>query len=134
MLKGISHAAIRVTDIERSLAFYCGILGLKEKFRLATDDGSVRLIYLELALGQFIELFPGAEGPYTVGKTSAWVHLCLEVDDIQEAYREMTARGLIARGEPILGADGAWQFWTADPDGNQIEFHQFTPESRQVTG
>jgi lactoylglutathione lyase/glyoxylase I family protein len=46
----------------------------------------------------------------------------------------MTGRGLVARGEPILGADGSWQFWTADPDGNPIEFHQFTPESRQITG
>jgi catechol 2,3-dioxygenase-like lactoylglutathione lyase family enzyme len=120
--------------MERSLAFYCGVLGLREKFRLARDDGSLRLVYLEIAERQFIELFPGAEGPYTMGKTSAWVHLCLEVADIQQTYRELTARGLVTRGEPILGADGSWQLHTTDPDGNQIEFQQFTPDSRQVTG
>ncbi len=134
MIRGISHVAVRVTDIERSLAFYCGILGLKERFRLLRDDGGIRLVYLEAADRQFIELFPGAEGPYTVGSASGWVHLCLEVDDIQQAYRDLSARGLVTRGEPTLGADGAWQLWTTDPDGNQIEFHQFTPESRQLTG
>jgi catechol 2,3-dioxygenase-like lactoylglutathione lyase family enzyme len=134
LLKRISHAAVRVTDMERSLAFYCGVLGLREKFRLARDDGSLRLVYLEIAERQFIELFPGAEGPYTMGKTSAWVHLCLEVADIQQTYRELTARGLVTRGEPVLGADGSWQLHATDPDGNQIEFQQFTPDSRQVTG
>lgn len=134
MIKGMSHVAVRVTDIDRSIAFYCGILGIPEKFRLEKEDAGIRLVYLEVAPGQFIELFPGAEGPYDVPKTSAWVHLCLEVDDIQATYRELTSRGLVARGEPILGADGSWQFWTNDPDGNQIEFHQFTSTSRQVTG
>ena len=134
MIRGISHIAVRVTDIERSLAFYRGILGFRERFRLIKDDGSVRLVYLQLADRQFVELFPGAEGPYAVGQTSAWVHLCLEVDDIDETYRYLTARGLVTRGEPILGADRSWQFWTTDPDGNQIEFHQFTPESRQMRG
>lgn len=134
MIRGITHVAVRVTEIERSLRFYSELLGIPEKFRLLKEDGSIRLIYLEVAERQFIELFPGADAPYSVGSKSALVHICLEVDDIQEAYRQMTSRGVPTLGEPILGGDESWQFWTNDPDGNQIEFHQYTPESRQITG
>lgn len=132
MIVGLTHAAVRVTDIDRSLEFYCGLLGLQEQFRLTKDDGRPWLVYLKVAERQFIELFPGATGVHEAPQGAALVHICLEVDDIQATYRELTGRGLETRGEPKLGADGSWQFWTADPDGSPIEFHQFTPESRQM--
>ena len=132
MIKALSHIAVRVTDMDKSLDFYCRILGLPEQFRLTRENGDIWLIYLRVADRQFIELFPGAQGAYERSETAALVHICLEVDDIQEAYRELTARGLVPHKEPVQGACGAWQFWTSDPDGNPIEFHQFTPESRQI--
>ncbi|MCE5200244.1 VOC family protein, partial [bacterium] len=92
------------------------------------------LVYLQISENQFIELFPGAEGPHTPAKTAGLVHICLMVDDIQQTYQELTSRGLQTNGEPILGGDNSWQFWTNDPDGNPIEFHQFTEESRQLRG
>lgn len=134
MIIGLTHAALQVTDMDRSLAFYTQVLGLPEQFRLTNDQGQPWLVYLKVADGQFVELFPRAKGPHTKPECSGLVHLCLEVDDIQQSYKELTSRGLVARGEPNLGADGSWQFWTEDPDGNPIEFHQFTPESRQITG
>jgi lactoylglutathione lyase len=132
MIKGLTHVAVRVTDIEKSLEFYCDILGLREQFRLTDEEGSPRLVYIEVAPRQYIELFPGAEAPNEAVKHSAAVHICLEVDDIQESHREMTERGLQPHGEPKLAMDNSWQFWTSDPDGNPIEFHQFTPESLQL--
>lgn len=132
MIIGLTHAAIRVTDLPKSLEFYCNVLGLPEQFRLTGDKGDPWLVYLKISDRQFIELFPGGAGPYSKPECAALVHICLEVDDIQSTYREFTSRGLVANGEPKLGADGSWQFWTADPDGNPIEFHQFTAESRQM--
>lgn len=132
MIIGLTHAAVQVTDLERSLDFYTRVLGLPEQFRLTNEQGQPWLVYIKVADMQFIELFPTAKGPYARPEGSGVVHICLQVDDIHETYREMTARGLVARGEPILAADQSWQFWTSDPDGNPIEFHQFTPESRQL--
>jgi catechol 2,3-dioxygenase-like lactoylglutathione lyase family enzyme len=132
LITGLTHAAVRVTDIDKSLKFYSGLLGLPEQFRLANDKGEPWLIYLKIAERQFIELFPGGAGPHEAPKCAALVHICLEVDDIQATYTELTGRGLVTRGEPKMGGDGSWQFWTDDPDGNPIEFHQFTPESRQI--
>lgn len=134
MITGLTHAAIQVTDLERSLDFYTNILGLPEQFRLTNEQGQPWLVYLRVAERQFIELFPTGKGPYSRPEGSGVVHICLEVDDIQTTYRELTSRGLVARGEPNMGADGSWQFWTSDPDGNPIEFHQFTDESRQTAG
>lgn len=134
MIRALSHVALRVTDLDRSLAFYTDVIGLKEAFRLTREDGRPWLVYVEVAPMQFIELFPGAEGPREELKNSGLVHICLEVEDIQAAARELQSRGAeIVRG-PSLGGDGSWQFWVRDPDGNQIEFHQFGAESRQVTG
>lgn len=132
MIIGLTHAAVRVTDVGKSLEFYSGMLGLPEQFRLTNDQGQPWLIYLKVAERQYIELFPGAAGPHEAPQGAGVVHICLEVDDIRATYREFTGRGLVTRGEPILGGDGSWQFWTDDPDGNPIEFHQFTPESRQM--
>lgn len=134
MITGLTHAAVRVTDLSKSLEFYSGLLGLPEQFSLTREGGEPWLVYLKIADRQFIELFPGAEGPFEKPNSAALVHICLEVDDIQATYSELTSRGLVANGEPVCGADGSWQFWTADPDGNPIEFHQFTAESRQITG
>lgn len=132
MITGLTHVAIRVTDLERALAFYRDVLGLPEQFRLCGDDGTPWLVYLKVADHQFIELFPGAKGPHEDGASAAPVHLYLQVDDIQKTYRELTARGLVPHRQPMLGADQSWQFWTSDPDGNPIEFHQFTPQSMQI--
>ena len=133
MITGLTHAAIQVTDLDRSLEFYTKVLGLPEQFRLTNDEGHPWLVYLKITDGQFIELFPTAKGAHVKPEGSAVVHICLQVDDIQEAYRELTSRGLVAQGQPILGADNSWQFWIEDPDGNPIEFHQFTAESMQIT-
>jgi len=135
LIKALSHIAVLVTDIDKSLDFYCRILGLKEHFRLTREDGSLRLVYLKVAERQFIELFPGGKGNYVRPNTPAMVHICIEVEDIQAAYKEFTSRGLVAHREPVQGDCGAWQFWTTDPDGVPIEFHQFVPgESKQLEG
>ncbi len=134
MIRALSHVAISVTDLDRALRFYTGAIGLTEQFRLE-KDGRPWLVYIKVAEGQFIELFPGASGPREAHTSAGPAHLCLEVDDIQQTFKDVTSRGLVPlHGEPVLGGDGAWQFWIADPDGNPVEFHQFTPQSRQVTG
>ena len=57
--------------------------------------------------------------------------MCLEVDDIQRAVADLRAAGA-ELDDPVLGSDGSWQAWLADPDGNRIELHQYTPESKQA--
>ena len=61
MITGIAHLAFHITDLDRSLQFYCKRLGFQEAFRLDREgEHSPWIVYLQAAPGQFLELFPGA--------------------------------------------------------------------------
>jgi len=134
MITGIGHVAFRVTDLGRALDFYCGTLGFREAFRLDRDgEPSPWIVYLQLAPGQFLELFPGGEGAVASRTRGAgYNHYCLEVDDLRATLRELAARGLAVTGEPIRGMDENWQYWIQDPDGNAIELMEITAASPQA--
>jgi len=133
MITGIGHNAYRVRDLDKSLAFYCGILGFKEAFRLYRDDGSTWLVYVLVNDDTFIELFPGGEEALEIGpKSIAYTHVSLAVDDIFATVRELAGRGLEVIGEPKMGRDYNYQFWITDPDGNRIELMQMMPNSLQL--
>lgn len=134
MITAIGHVAFRVTDLDRALAFYCGTLGFREAFRLDRDgEPSPWIVYLQLAEGQFLELFPGGEGevaPRT--RRAGYNHFCLLVDDLDATLASLRAAGVAIDGEPRVGMDGNRQYWIADPDGNAIELMQIMPGSRQA--
>ncbi len=134
MITGIGHVAFRVTDLERSLAFYCGILGFRDAFRLEREgEPSPWIVYLHVAPGQFLELFPGGEGEVARrGRATGYNHYCLVVDDLRATLRELEARGLAITGEPVLGMDHNLQYWLTDPDGNAIELMEIAAESPQA--
>ena len=133
MITHLGHIAILVTDLERSLDFYCNKLGLKEGFRLKNDKGETWLVYVLIDEHNSIELFPGAnEKGERIQKTSGFNHICLLVDDINKTLAEIGKRGVDVRGEPKKGDDGNWQYWVEDPDGNAIEFMQIMPDSLQA--
>lgn len=130
VIVGTSHAAFRVSDLERSLAFYRDVLGFREAFRLHREDGTVGLVYLRVGPNQFLELFPSRD-PLTPSEGTSYAHLCLEVDDMHRTLAELRARGLPVTGEPRRGQDKNLQYWISDPDGNRIELMELAPDSPQ---
>jgi catechol 2,3-dioxygenase-like lactoylglutathione lyase family enzyme len=133
LITGVGHVAFRITDLRRALDFYCGALGFREAFRLDREgEPSPWIVYLHVAPGQFVELFPGAEGDVVPRGRTGYDHYCLIVDDLRATLRELAGRGLDVTGEPILGLDGNWQYWIRDPDGNAIELMEITPGSPQA--
>ena len=104
MIKGLSHIAVRARDLEASLRFYREILGLEEAFRINGEDGQVRLLYLWIAPGQFIELFPGgATDPERGTHMTGMQHICLEVESAEAAYDRLTALGVRPDSEITTG-------------------------------
>lgn len=126
----IAHLCIYTKDLEATRKFYCDGLGMKKVFDF-TLKGSLYGFYLEMSKGNFIEVFFADEFDST--PKSAMRHLCLETDDIEEARRTLINAG-IESTEIIKGCDNTYQFWFKDPNGIDIEFHQYTPESSQFTG
>ena len=68
MITGIGHVAFRVTNLQRALDFYCNTLGFSEAFRLEREgQPSPWIVYIQIAPGSFIELFPTAQCPGKIG-------------------------------------------------------------------
>ncbi|MGQ9730615.1 MAG: VOC family protein [Candidatus Zipacnadales bacterium] len=129
MLRALAHVCFQVRDLEASVDFYVGKLGLKHAFDFTNERGERFGVYLHVAGRSFVELFQAQ--PDELDKTRSWRHFCLEVEDVRTAAEELRAKGVEVT-DPHLGADGSWQTWMADPDGNRIELHSYTPESKQL--
>ena len=128
-LKTIAHVCIKSSNLDRTLDFYCGGLGLERKFNF-TRKGRVIGFYLQLAERGFIEVFETAEVVRTVAD-SGLQHYCLETDDMEAVRRRFVDRGF-EPGEIKMGVDGSLQFWITDPSGVAFEFHQYTDRSAQL--
>ncbi|HHT27709.1 MAG TPA: VOC family protein [Firmicutes bacterium] len=133
-IRGLGHVAYRVRDYERSLAWYTGVLGFQEAFRLTREDGTPYIIYLRINEDNFIELFEEPEGEQAEAPRLGLQHLCIHVDHLQSTLRELAARGLVEASEPRRGKAGALQCWITDPDGNRIELMELIPGCLHLGG
>ena len=97
-----------VTDVEKSIAFYRDTLG----FRLTSRDYVARF---EVD-GVLFELVPNPPGNALAGTGNA--RLSLGVTDIQQATRELQARGVVTT--PIKQEPGGLISFFKDPDGNEL--------------
>lgn len=109
---GRAAPTIPVSDIDRALAFYVGVLGLQETFRNGQPTSFV--IVERGATELHLALEPGYRG----GEQNV-AHLMVEGPDALHEH-------LVAHGVPIVGelrdADyGMRTFVMADPDGNRID-------------
>jgi lactoylglutathione lyase len=132
-ITGLGHVAIKVRDIDRTLAFYTGVLGMREMMRINKDDGTLWIVYLRITDTQFLEVFPGAETERAPGWNSNGLnHICLTFNDLEAVVRELTSRGVKFIIQLKTGADRNRQAWIEDPDGNRIELMQMMPNAMQL--
>ncbi len=133
MIKGIAHIAVTVRDMEASLRFYRDTLGFRPAFELEHYiTGEPWIVYLNIAPGQFIELFYGGEEQRDWhDRLAGFNHLCLETEDVRAAVERLREAGYPIDAEPRQGSDRNLQAWTRDPDGIRIELMQIVPGSPQ---
>jgi len=125
----LAHVCFTVSDLQASVDFYCGQLGMTKAFEFRRPDGTWHGQYIHAGGRNFIELFVGTLTEPAEGQS--YRHICLEVEDIQRTVSVLRERG-VEVGDIKLGGDGAYQAWLADPDGNRIELHQYTPDAKQT--
>jgi catechol 2,3-dioxygenase-like lactoylglutathione lyase family enzyme len=112
MIQG-GNATISVSDMQRSVDFYTGVLGLRLVYR--ADDHWAQLAAGDLAIGLHPASdrgpAPGTPGAITVG---------LSVDvPIGKAIAALAASGVQVHG-PVPGGGGVVLAFFADPDGNPL--------------
>lgn len=131
MFKRIDHIELLTASPDRTIAFYTGVLGFRERERTTIPDtpsGPLDLVYLELG-GTTVEVlcYPHVQAipPRGSEQRLGWQCLALEVDDIDDALRSLKLQGVEAAWGPVKRADYA-RAEIRDPDGNPIELRQWT--------
>ncbi len=115
------HTMVRVTDIDKSLAFYCDALGLEELRRYENDAGRFTLVFLA-APGDSsaqVELTYNWD-PEALSGGRNFGHLAYAVDDIYATCQRLQDHGVVINRPPL---DGHMAF-VRSPDGVSIELLQ----------
>ncbi|MDH5445005.1 MAG: lactoylglutathione lyase [Gammaproteobacteria bacterium] len=120
----ILHTMIRVGDLQKSIAFYTEILGMKLLRQKDYPDGKFTLAFVgygDESDNTVIELTHNWDtDQYDVG--SGFGHLALEVDDVYQATDDIRQRGgKIIRDAGPMNAGTTIIAFVEDPDGYQIE-------------
>ena len=130
MFKCIDHIELLTAAPGRTLAFYTGVLGFRERERVRvpqTPSGPLDLVYLELG-GTTVEVmcYPDAKTIPARGDELrlGWQCLALEVDDMDSALRMLKEKAVEAAWGPVKRPDYA-RAEIRDPDGNPIELRQW---------
>ncbi len=113
----LAHTMIRVKDLDESLTFYTGFLGLVE-YRRGTIGEECTLVFLgDEAKSYFIELTYNHDGrDYELG--TQFGHLALTVENLDAVIADVEARGWWYRENK-----GRYIF-VKDPNGYDIEILQ----------
>ncbi len=118
------HLGLRVTDLERSLAFYTGV-GYAERGHVP-ETGFGSLTMLQLPDDPFVSLELVHDPARPVQDTGAVNHLVVQVDDLDAAIAELAGKGIAAE-PPEEPGPGLRTSWLTDPDGYRIELVQWPP-------
>lgn len=124
MIRSLDHLVLTVADIERTVAFYGGVLGMT---RVTFGAGRTALAFG----GQKINLHQqGREfEPKAARPTPGSADLCFVVDGpLEQVAARLAAAGVTVEDGPVArtGARGAiTSLYVRDPDGNLIELSTY---------
>lgn len=133
MLIGFEHVGMAVGDLDRTIAFYCDLLGLRLILRKRSQDGRTELAFLDAGNCQLEIVCPSqkvrpASHSHSAPPSQAEVrHLTFAFDDIDAMYETLANAGVTvleppreAYNQEILKRVAFVQ----DPDGIVIELAQ----------
>jgi lactoylglutathione lyase len=120
------HTMYRVTDLDKSLAFYTEVLGMRLLRRKDYPEGKFTLAFVgygDEAENTVLELTHNWDtDEYDLG--TGYGHIAIEVDDVYQACDQIKARGgqVVREAGPMKNSSsGTILAFVKDPDGYLIE-------------
>ena len=128
------HTCYRITDIDRSVAFY-EALGFQEVGRLPIKDEAVNVFMNQPGDGDMPRLeltYNFGVEDYEIG--TGYGHIAITTDDIHGALANLSAQGIEPEKPPYsVREGGSLLAFVKDPDGYRVEIiEKLTVE--QTTG
>jgi glyoxylase I family protein len=141
----VNHLNIVVTDMERTLTFYVGLLGMRQTFEVTLEgawieavvglpDARAHCVFVQPDRGGCrLELLkylvpPGTSlAPNSLANTLGLRHFALDVDDLDADYARLSAAGVSFVSPPVavpfqlVGGIQKRLCYCHDPDGVIVE-------------
>lgn len=123
----IGHVHLKVADLERSLAFYCGVLGFQLMQRMGSQAAFISAGGYHHHIGLNTWMSKGGSAPAR-GSTGLFHAAILYPtrETLADAVRRVMAAGVALDGAADHGVSEA--IYLRDPDGNGLELYWDRPE------
>jgi glyoxylase I family protein len=126
MFNRVHHIAIICTDYAKSKSFYVETLGLKVVREVYREER--RSFKLDLLVGDQYQIelfsFPNPAARPSRPEACGLRHLAFEVDDVREAARILSARGVEIEPVRVDEFTGKTFTFFSDPDDLPIEIYE----------
>lgn len=124
----LAHTMMRVRDLDKSLEFYVGLLGMQVLRRTDYPDGKFTNTFVGYgpeASFPALELTHNWDHTEDFDKGNGWGHICIEVPDVYKACAELEAQGVNITRPPGPMKHGTRVIaFVEDPDGYKVELNE----------
>ena len=124
----IGHVHLKVSNLERALEFYCGVLGFQITQRYGTQAAFLSAGGYHHHIG--LNTWESLDGPASPAGTTGLYHLAVLYPSraaLADALRRLLAANVSLEGASDHGVSEA--LYLRDPDGNGVELYRDRPQA-----
>jgi catechol 2,3-dioxygenase-like lactoylglutathione lyase family enzyme len=132
---GFDHVNIKSRDMQRSIDFYTGVLGLRLVRLDRNTDGSIRFVAVRIGDG-LIDIQPAPDGDWDAQRTGLnHIALLIEPADLDAVAARCREQNIPITEGPVArqGAYGMGHaLYIQDPDGHGLELKHYEQPMRRT--